>query len=85
MTGSVTSSRGPWPLAASVSREDFERFRQRVLEDLSLQEALRAPMEVSAFLALATRLGAEQGCHFSAEELKDLIRDARRSWLGDWV
>lgn len=42
-------------------------------------------MEVPAFLALAIRLGAEQGCHFSAEELKDLIRDERRSWLGDWV
>lgn len=70
---------------ASVSLEDFERFRQRVLADVSLQEALRAPMDVPAFLALATRLGAEQGCHFSAEELKDLIRDARRSWLGAWV
>lgn len=85
MTGSVRSLHRPWLLAAPVSREGFERFRQHVLEDLTLQEALRAPMEVSAFLALATRLGAEHGCHFSAEELKDIIRDARRSWLGDWV
>lgn len=68
-----------------MSLEDFERFRQRVLEDVSLQEALRARMDVPAFLALATRMGAEHGCHFTAEELRDLMRDARRSWLGDWV
>nr|WP_254614528.1 MULTISPECIES: hypothetical protein [unclassified Myxococcus] len=55
------------------------------MEDVSLQEALRARMDVPAFLALATRLGAEHGCHFTAEELRDLMRDARRSWLGDWV
>ncbi|MFY1832338.1 Nif11-like leader peptide family natural product precursor [Myxococcus fulvus] len=68
-----------------MSLEDFERFRARVLEDGALQEALRGPKDVPAFIALAIRLGAERGCHFTEAELRELMREERKRWLGTWV
>jgi hypothetical protein len=65
--------------------EDFERFRRRVLEDAALQAALRETVDVPGFIALATKLGAEHGCHFTADEVREVIRAARREWLGRWV
>ncbi|WP_163993109.1 Nif11-like leader peptide family natural product precursor [Pyxidicoccus caerfyrddinensis] len=65
--------------------EDFERFRRLVLEDVTLQEALKATADVPAFLALARRLGAERGCHFTEEELRETMRAARRTWLESWI
>ncbi|MCY1003015.1 Nif11-like leader peptide family natural product precursor [Myxococcus sp. MISCRS1] len=68
-----------------MSLEDFERFRVRVLEDGVLQEALREPKDVPGFIALAIRLGAERGCHFTEAELRELMREERKRWLGTWV
>ncbi|AKF86395.1 hypothetical protein MFUL124B02_26195 [Myxococcus fulvus 124B02] len=68
-----------------MSLEDFERFRVRVLEDGVLQEALQGPKDVPGFIALAIRLGAERGCHFTEAELRELIREERKRWLGTWV
>ncbi|WP_164019683.1 Nif11-like leader peptide family natural product precursor [Pyxidicoccus trucidator] len=65
--------------------DDFERFRRLVLEDPALQEALRETTDVPGFIALATQLGEERGCHFTAEELRETLRTARREWLGRWV
>lgn len=65
--------------------EDFERFRRLVLEDVALQEALNGTVDVPAFLALARKLGAERGCHFTEEELRESIRAARRAWLEHWI
>jgi hypothetical protein len=65
--------------------EDFERFRGLVLEDVTLQEALKETADVPAFLVLARRLGAERGCHFTEEELREAMRAARRTWLESWI
>jgi len=68
-----------------MSSEDLERFRQLVLEDEALQRALEATVETPAFIALARRLGAERGCHFTAEDVQDALRAARRTWRERWV
>lgn len=68
-----------------MPRDDFERFRRLVLEDVALQAVLRETADVAGFIALATKLGAERGCHFTAEELREAIRSARREWLERWV
>ncbi|QSQ25439.1 Nif11-like leader peptide family natural product precursor [Pyxidicoccus parkwayensis] len=65
--------------------DDFERFRRLVLEDLALQDALKATVDVPAFIALARKLGAERGCHFTEEEVREAMRAARRKWLEQWV
>lgn len=65
--------------------EDFERFRRLVLEDAALQQALRDTPDVPAFIALARRLGAERGCDFSAEDVQEAMRAARRAWRERWV
>lgn len=65
--------------------DDFERFRQRVLEDPALQDALRETTDTQAFIALARRLGAERGCHFTAEDVQEAMRAARRAWRERWV
>ncbi|MFP2907633.1 Nif11-like leader peptide family natural product precursor [Pyxidicoccus sp. 3LFB2] len=68
-----------------MPRDDFERFRHLVLEDVALQEALRDTADVPGFIALAMKLGAERGCHFTAEELRETLRAARREWLERWI
>jgi hypothetical protein len=65
--------------------EDLERFRQLVLEDAALQDALRETADTPAFLARARRLGAERGCHFTDEDLREALRAARRTWRERWV
>lgn len=65
--------------------DDFERFRQLVLDDVTLQDALKETADVPAFLALARRLGAERGCHFTEDEVREAIRAARRAWLERWI
>ena len=65
--------------------EDFERFRQLVLEDAELERALRETPDTPAFIALARKLGAERGCHFTAEDVHEAMRAARRTWRERWV
>jgi Nif11 domain len=69
----------------AVSQEAFERFRQQVLGDVVLQERLRAVPAPGDFVALLVRLGAEHGCDFSAAEVQQAMRDARRAWLARWI
>ncbi|MCP3137686.1 Nif11-like leader peptide family natural product precursor [Pyxidicoccus xibeiensis] len=65
--------------------DDFERFRRLVLEDRALQVALEATAEVPAFIALARKLGAERGCHFTEVDIREAIRSARREWNERWI
>ncbi|GHG75597.1 Nif11-like leader peptide family natural product precursor [Comamonas sp. JC664] len=65
--------------------EAFERFRQRVLEDTALQESLRDTPDTATFLARAVALGAEHGCHFTAEDVQEALRAARRAWRERWI
>ncbi|AKQ65720.1 hypothetical protein A176_002632 [Myxococcus hansupus] len=68
-----------------MEREAFERFRQRVLEDTALQKALRDTPDTATFLARAVALGAAQGCHFTAEDVQEALREARRAWRERWI
>jgi hypothetical protein len=68
-----------------MPREDFEHFRQRVLEDPALQQALSATPDLPTFLALARKLGAEHGCHFTDEDVRAEMNAARRAWLERWI
>ncbi|MFP2927568.1 Nif11-like leader peptide family natural product precursor [Pyxidicoccus sp. 3LG] len=68
-----------------MPREDFERFRQLVLEDEALQTALGATVDTPTFIALAQKLGAERGCHFTAEDVQEAMREARRAARERWI
>lgn len=65
--------------------EDWERFRQDVLADPTLQERLRATRDWAAFVALALQLGAERGCALSAADLERALQTGRRLWLERWL
>jgi hypothetical protein len=68
-----------------MARQDLERFRQIVQQQPTLQEQLLQAPADQAFNELALRLGAEHGCPFTAEELREALREARRTWLERWV
>ncbi|MBU8898534.1 hypothetical protein DRW03_07480 [Corallococcus sp. H22C18031201] len=68
-----------------MSREAFERFRARVLEDPTLQSALQATPDLATFLVLAQRLSAEQGCALTESDLRDALDAARRTWRERWI
>jgi hypothetical protein len=59
----------------------FERFRRIVLDDPALFEQLRAVPEGAAFAESALRLGHENGCDFTADDLDAALRAARRAWI----
>ncbi|WP_426752656.1 Nif11-like leader peptide family natural product precursor [Myxococcus sp. Y35] len=65
--------------------EDFERFRQRVLADPALQDALRDTPDTATFIRQAVALGAAHGCHFTAEDVHEALRAARRAWRERWI
>ncbi|WP_434348642.1 hypothetical protein ACN6A1_15245 [Myxococcus virescens] len=68
-----------------MGAEAFERFRLRVLEDITLQDALRETPDTPAFVARAIELGASHDCHFSAEDIHEALRAARRVWRERWI
>ena len=68
-----------------MSSESFEQFRETVLRDRELQEALRATPDREAFISLVVGLGEERGYSFTAADVKDALQAGRRSWLERWV
>ena len=68
-----------------MGAEAFERFRLRVLEDVTLQDALRETPDTAAFVARAIELGAAHDCHFTAEDIHEALRAARRVWRERWI
>lgn len=63
-----------------MSQEQFEQFRQLVLDDLSLQRELQGFTERDVFVERAVELGAARGLHFTAAEVVEAIRASRREW-----
>jgi Nif11 domain len=63
----------------------FEKFRELVLCDATLQETLRVPTRDDAFIEMVVRLGAERGFGFTADEVRDAMRANRRAWLERWI
>jgi hypothetical protein len=68
-----------------MSEENFERFRQIVLRDLSLQERLREIAERQTFVQKTVELGAEFGCEFTPEDVAEAMRRGRRAWNERWI
>jgi hypothetical protein len=68
-----------------MSGEGFEEFRRLVLGDATLQERLRETRGLKAFLDLTLRMGEEHGYSFTAEDVRDALRESRRAWLQRWV
>lgn len=65
--------------------ESFEKFRQIVLQDVALQERLRVTIDPHSFVDLIVRVGAEQGCHFTPEDVQAALRESRRRWIERWI
>jgi hypothetical protein len=64
-----------------MSTESFEQFRQIVLQDLALQERLRATTDPASFVDLVVQVGEEQGCHFTPVEVEAALSANRKAWL----
>lgn len=65
--------------------ENFEQFRHMVLQDVALQERLRATTDPYGFVDLVVRVGAEHGCHFTAENVHSAMRASRQVWIERWI
>ena len=60
---------------------EFERFRQLVLGDLSLQRELMKVTDRKEFIALTLRLGEWHGAQFTAGDVDAAFQAARRAWI----
>jgi hypothetical protein len=69
----------------TIASQNLDRFRQRVLADRTLFEQLRQTANLDGFVALAVRLGAEQGCVFTEQDVRGALRECRRAWLERWI
>jgi len=67
------------------SRQNFERFRQLVLEDPALHDQLRATGDGEAFVARAVQLGGERGCAFTPETVSAVLQEQRQARLQKWI
>ena len=68
-----------------MSQESFEQFRKLVLQDVSLQEKLRASSDFQVFTPLVVQLGQERGFDFAAEEVEAARQAAQRAWIERWL
>ena len=68
-----------------MSQEQFEQFRQVVLQDVTLQKRLRNFTRYDRFIARVVKLGAERGFEFTADEVLEAINASRRSWIERWL
>jgi predicted ribosomally synthesized peptide with nif11-like leader len=68
-----------------MSLEQFEQFRNIVLEDLSLQKQLRAFIGREEFIVRVIESGAERGFQFTAENVMEAMNASRRAWIERWV
>ena len=68
-----------------MPKKQFEAFRDLVLRDATLQEALRPPLRDDAFIEAVVRAGAERGFAFTTEDVREAMRASRRTWLERWI
>jgi Aspartyl/Asparaginyl beta-hydroxylase len=65
--------------------DEFERFREIVLTDPSLQQRLRQTADRESFIRLAVSTGVDVGCHFSTADVENAMESARRAWYEKWI
>jgi predicted ribosomally synthesized peptide with nif11-like leader len=68
-----------------MSQENFERFKQLVLQDAGLQEQLRGTSDRDRMVALTQQLGAERGYSFTTEDVLEALRASQREWIERWL
>ncbi|HEX8735390.1 MAG TPA: Nif11-like leader peptide family natural product precursor [Pyrinomonadaceae bacterium] len=68
-----------------MSLENFERFREIVLRDLSLQEQLREITERSVFMQKVVELSARCGYEITPEDVEEAMSRSRRAWRERWI
>jgi predicted ribosomally synthesized peptide with nif11-like leader len=68
-----------------MSQENFEQFRQLVLQDTALQQQLRGTYDREQMVALLQQLGAERGYSFTNEDVLDALRAKQREWIERWL
>ena len=64
-----------------MSQEDFERFRDLVLENTELQAQLREVENREAFMRLVVQLGQDRGYSFGVEQVASAMQASRRAWI----
>ncbi len=67
--------------ANDLDARGFDRFRELVLSDRTLQETCACETDRAGFIALLVRLGTERGFTFANGDVEDALRAARRSWI----
>jgi hypothetical protein len=68
-----------------MASDDWQRFHALVLADRELQDRLRAERDWPRFVELALALGAQRGCHFTADDVAAALSAGRRSWIERWI
>ncbi|HEX8370866.1 MAG TPA: Nif11-like leader peptide family natural product precursor [Pyrinomonadaceae bacterium] len=68
-----------------MSQENFERFRELVLRDLSLQQRLREATDRHVFIQKIVEMSAECGYEITPEDVEKAMRRERRAWLERWI
>ncbi len=64
-----------------IYARSFEQFRERVLEDTSLQEELRDVPDRETLVPLLIELGLQHGFAFRANEVETAMDTARLEWM----
>ncbi|HEV7860429.1 MAG TPA: Nif11-like leader peptide family natural product precursor [Pyrinomonadaceae bacterium] len=68
-----------------MSQENFEQFKQLVLQDTALQQQLRSISDRDQMVALTQRLGAERGYSFTTEDVWAALHASQREWIERWL
>jgi len=81
----ATIDGGQEMVATPGAESDFERFRQIVLRDPSLQAELMQAPDLTEFTSLAIRLGEQHRARFTAGDVDAAMQAARRAWIERWI
>ena len=68
-----------------MSQENFDRFRNLVLEDVTLQDQLKDITDYQLFADTVVNIGNERGYRFTKLEVESAVNASRRAWFERWI
>lgn len=68
-----------------MGKVDFQDFKERVLQDQTVQERLKGITGRLEFIDATVRLGAELGYSFTKDDVEEALRESRREWTENWI
>ena len=68
-----------------MSLQDFEKFRQLVFADKTLQRELYEIEQPERFAARIKQLAAERSLNVADEDIQEATRQARKEWIERWI